>query len=297
MSFLYFIMACFLFLGIFSLLSSSFDIPSFKTYKTIHKIAKVKKTDNKTLDNVIQMVSDWIVPFVKLNPYKKNKMQAVFTSIGINKTPEQLHAEGLAKLSLTALVALMAFFIRPIFGFGLCALAVAFYFQTIQRPYDELEKRRSKIERELPRFCNNIEQELKIDKELKTSSFNVLNILENYQKNAGFALAHELSITIADMKSSNYESALVRMESRINSGMLSSIIAGLISVNRGDDSYFYFTNLTEELNETEINRLELEVKKRPSKIRKYLVLIMIAFMGGFFVIAGYQILSLMPTLF
>lgn len=297
MSIIYLIIGGLIFLAIFSLLSSAFEVPNFKVYQTIQKIGKEKKVESRFLENIILSISEWIVPFIKLNPYKKSKMQAVFVSLGINKRPEELHAEGLAKAFLTALLALALFFVIPLIGVALIVLAILFYFQTVRKPYDELEKRKGSIERELPRFCSNIEQELKTDRGDKGGSVNVLTILENYQKNAGFALAHELNITIADMKSSNYESALVRMESRINSGMLSSIISGLISIDRGDDALFYFSNLTDELNEIEINLLEMEVKRRPSKIRKYMVLIMVAFMGGFFVIIGYQILTLLPKLF
>ncbi len=46
-------------------------------------------------------------------------------------------------------------------------------------------------------------------------------MLERFRMNAGESLSGELDILIADMRSSNYEAALTRFESRINSPMLS----------------------------------------------------------------------------
>lgn len=40
---------------------------------------------------------------------------------------------------------------------------------------------------------------------------------------------------IADMKTGNYENALIHFETRIGSPMLSDVIRGLIGVLRGDD--------------------------------------------------------------
>lgn len=67
-------------------------------------------------------------------------------------------------------------------------------------------------------------------------------MLERFRMNAGESLSGELDILIADMRSSNYEAALTRFESRINSPMLSDVVRGLIGVLRGDDSAVVFSD-------------------------------------------------------
>ncbi len=125
----------------------------------------------------------------------------------------------------------------------------------------------------------------------------MLGILSDYRKNAGLALGEELDITVADMKSSNYEYALTRLESRVGSSGLSNITRGLIAVLRGDDGKLYFEMLNHEMRKLEINQLKMEVLKRPAKIKKYTILLLIAFIATFFVVLGYQIVTTLPTLF
>ncbi|UYO64417.1 secretion protein F [Acetobacterium wieringae] len=287
---LYLIAFIILFIGIFKILSALFEVPNHRITKTITLIGKSKRQKQSIFDDLVSKIAEIIIPFVHINPYKQKKMSAALMSLGINKTPEMLHSEGMAKLFLTGALAFVFLFIIPLISLALIVLAILLYVQAIQKPFELLEKRRKAIERELPRFCSNIEQELK-------NTHDVLGIITNYRKNAGEALGEELEITIADMKSSNYENALTRLEGRINSGMLSNIVRGLTAVLRGDDNQYYFNNLSMELRSVEINELKLEGAKRPRKIKKYIALIMAAFIGGFFVIVGYQILTLLPKLF
>jgi len=287
---LYAIAFLFLVFGLYKLFAVIFEVPNPRTIKTIHLIKKSNRKTAGTTAGVVSKLAVFIVPFVKLNPYKQKKLTATLNSLGVEKTPELLHAEGLAKAMLTCLLIPPCFMVFPLISLGVFILALLLYVQAVRKPFEWLEHRRKVIEHELPRLCSNIEQELKNTKD-------VLGILVNYQKTAGTVLGEELEITIADMKSSNYENAIMRLEGRVNSGMLSNICRGLISILRGDTNPYYFNNLSMELRNIEINELKLEGAKRPRKIKKYIALIMVAFIGGFFVIVGYQILTLLPTLF
>ncbi len=100
-------------------------------------------------------------------------------------------------------------------------LVILTYFKNPQSD-EKVAERRDKIDSELPRFVATIEQEL-------ASSRDVLTILENYKNHAGPEFAAELDVLTADMRSSSYEAALVRIEGRIASPMLSDITRGLIA--------------------------------------------------------------------
>ena len=141
-------------------------------------------------------------------------------------------------------------------------MAVFSYFKEINKADAMLKEKRETIEVQLPRFVATITQELK-------NSRDVLTILENFKHNANEQLGIELDILTADMRSSSYESALTRFESRINSPMLSDIVRGLIGVLRGDDGAVYFQMLSHDMKQLELQKLKAEASKVPPKIRKF----------------------------
>ena len=70
---------------------------------------------------------------------------------------------------------------------------------------------------------------------------------------AGKDFGAELDQTIADMKTGNYENALIHFETRIGSPMLSDVIRGLIGVLRGDDQRMYFKMICFDMRQIEQN--------------------------------------------
>ncbi|MNC46422.1 hypothetical protein D3C75_954440 [compost metagenome] len=122
-------------------------------------------------------------------------------------------------------------------------------------------------------------------------------MLEVYAKNAGICLQSELFITIADIKSGNQETALLRLETRIGSTMLSDIVRGLLAVLRGDQGVVYFEMLAHDFKLIEIQRLKLIAMKRPGKVRKYSFYMLGCFMLMYIVILGMEIMRAMGKLF
>ncbi len=169
-------------------------------------------------------------------------------------------------------------------------MAITVYFKEIRKVDEKLAVKREKIESELYRFVSTIEQELK-------SSRDVLSILENLKLNTTNFFREELEILIADMRSSSYESALMRFESRINSPKLSDVIRGLIGVLRGDDNNGYFQLLAHDFKQMELQRLKKEAQKIPAKIRMFSFTMLICFMLMFGVIIIVEIIKSFGTMF
>ncbi len=120
-----------------------------------------------------------------------------------------------------------------------------------------------RLKRSFRGWSQLIEQEIKIRQECGRDA-------ERFRMNAGESLSGELDILIADMRSSNYEAALTRFESRINSPMLSDVVRGLIGVLRGDDSAVYFQMLSHDFKQIELQRLKAEAQRKiPPKIRVF----------------------------
>ena len=115
-------------------------------------------------------------------------------------------------------------------------------------------------------------------------------MLEHYKKNAGEDFAKELDIVTADMRSSSYEAALTRFESRLNSPMLSDITRGLIGVLRGDDGGMYFQMLSHDMKQLELQRLKAQAMKIPPKIRVFSFLMLMCFLMMYMVVIIFEII-------
>ena len=154
------------------------------------------------------------------------------------------------------------------------------YFKEIQKADEKLKAKREEIERELPRMVATIEQELKATR-------NVIGMLERFKINSGSALTARSARLFADMRSSNYEAALTRFESRLNSPMLSDVVRGLIGVLRGDDSAVYFQMLAHDFKQIELQRLKAEAQKIPHKIRVFSFAMLMCFLLTYLAIICY----------
>ncbi len=218
------------------------------------------------------------------------KLSASLKSAEIKLSPETYIARAWVKAGLTLLFVIPALLIFPLLFPVVLFLSIAIYFKEIGRANDAVKERREDIEYELHRFVATLTQEFK-------ASRNVLSILESYKQNAGPSFKKELEITVADMKSGSYESALTRFEARIGSSRLSDVISGLIGVLSGGDGIVYFQMLTHDLKQKEIQRLKTLAMKRPSKIRKYSFAMLFCFMLMYLSVMFIEIISTLGKMF
>lgn len=274
--------------GLFQLVTGIYNVPSHRKIKTVINVGKSSREEISQFQKLIFDLSFTLSKYVSINSYKRKKMEQALHTLNINKSPELVYAESLVKGILVGSTSIPVFFLSPVLGGILVLLGFLIYTKEMKEPFVQVEKKRIKIEKELPRFASAIEQELKTRRD-------VLGILTDYHKNSGDALKEELIKTIASMRSSNYEKSLIDFETRVGSSNLSSIVRGLVAVIRGDNNTFYFELLSIRLREEEINTLKMEALKRPGKLKPYVFLILFAFIGTFFLVVGYQIYKLLPT--
>ena len=122
-------------------------------------------------------------------------------------------------------------------------------------------------------------------------------MIEYYAQNAGELLREELNITAADMRSSNYEAAITRLESRIGSPMMSDVCRGLIGILRGDDMEIYWSNLGLKFADIHRQTLRRRAQKVPKKVKRLSVVLLACFMLIYVVVIMYQILDSLALLF
>lgn len=275
--------------GIYLIFANALKLPTIQTSKNIISFyGRDNRADkiNVLLDRLGSRISKIII----IDEYKRKKLLATLKTAGINETPEKHIATIWIKTALPLVLAIPLSFILPIAIPIILVMAVRTYFKESRRAEKSLSKEKEKIEYELPRFTREIAQELK-------STRDVLLILERYKNNAGKTMKRELNITIADMKSGNYETALTRFETRIQSPMLSDVVRGLISVIRGDDALVFFQLLSHDFKALEIQRLKHEASKRPSKIRKYSFLMLGCMLLMYILIIGISVVKELGGMF
>lgn len=276
--------------GLFQLVGGIFDVPSHREIKTIMAVGKKKKEKVNVLDAFVFKVSHLIIPYVRINPYKRKKMSNALKSLGSLDTPEMVYSRAFVESAIYAGVGLILVFIHPIFTLILLFYAIQRFSTQIGKIDQLMRKRREKIEWELPRFVNTVQQEIKKRQDL-------LAILIDFRKNSDGELGEELEVTIADMKTSDYENAISRLDARVVSSLLSDVTQGLIAVLRGDDIVSYFEQLGIQLRSFEKNRLKKEMNRRLEKIKKYPYILLFTFLLMVVYAVGYDIMTTLPSIF
>jgi len=286
------LIACVL-LGIaaYNLSCAFIDIPTGKTSKMMLLSRKQQgvKTD-KLLDVYITRIAIFLERFVKLDKLKRSKLQNTLAIAGVEASPEVYTLKAYITAALVALCAIPVFFIQPLFAMVVIGLAVTLWFSTYYAAFDFVKKRKKIIEAEIPRFALTIAQNLENDRD-------VLRILTSYRRVAGKEFGQELDQTIADMKTGNYENALIHFEGRVGSALLSDVVRGLIGTMRGDDQRMYFKMICFDMRQIEQNNLKKEAAKRPKKIQKYSMMMLICIILIYIVVLCTEVIGSLGVFF
>ena len=286
-------LASIIFLGIaaYNLSCAFVDIPTGRTSKMMMLARKQQSSKKeKLLDVYITKIAVLLAPFLRLDRLKRNRLQTALAIAGLELTPEAYTARAWVTAAAVGLCAIPMAFLMPLLSPVLVGLAVALWFSTYYAAFDFVRKRRKLIEAEIPRFALTIGQNLENDRD-------VLKMLTSYRRVAGRDFAAELDQTIADMKTGNYENALLRFETRIGSPMLSDVVRGLIGVLRGDDQRMYFKMICFDMRQIEQNNLKKEAAKRPRKIQRYSMMMLVCIMIIYLVVLCTEVINSLDVFF
>ena len=289
---LLFLFGLFLALGLFFLASFFLRLPTIGAARamlgTVKRERKAKAAG--TLEAVLMTAAVRLAKYIRIEEYRRGRMEKVLKAGGMNLTPEVYQAYALVKAGAVLLGIVPCLLLLPLLSPVIVILAVLLYFKETQSADEKMKAKREEIEGELPRMVATIEQELKATR-------NVVGMLERYRINAEPALRGELDILLADMRSSNYEAALTRFEARLNSPQVSDVVRGLIGVLRGDDSAVYFQMLAHDFKQIELQRLKSEAQKIPPRIRVFSFALLLCFLLTYLVIIGYVALESLGGMF
>ena len=276
--------------GLYFVLADVYKIPYYKTSKAVESLSKRQKDKKSSLDIWLSGIAEWLAKHLRLNEFKRAQLEADLKTAQMDITPEMFKANAVVKACLIAVLAIPVAFIFPLLVPVVLFLAFFLYRIEVKSVSKRIKAKREKIEYELPRLVSNIEKTLAHNRD-------VLYMLESYAPNAGPELKHELNITVADMKSGNYEGAITRLESRVGSSMMSDVCRGLIGILRGDDNRMYWATLALKFNDTARQQLRLRAQKVPKKVKRLSMCLLICFMLIYVVVILEQIMDSIGVLF
>lgn len=276
--------------GIYNWLLILLKVPSKRTTNAIKSVAARNRPAAASFKNTYNDVSLFVSRFIHLSEYKKKELTDALKIANIAMTPELFTARALVKAAGAMLLSIPIFFLSPIFGLLMIVLGILLYVKDKQQLDDCIREKRKQIECDLPRFVYAISQEVQL-------THDVITILERHKDNFSSYFNEELSITISDMRTGNYEGAITRLEGRIGSTNLSEVCRGLIEMIRGNDTHVYWETLAIRFSELQKQQLREIALKVPPKVNRLSFWLMAAMIGLYIMVLGYQLIGNMDILF
>ena len=248
-------------LGIYLIITELAVMPSSKSRKTVSMLFRESMGFS---DQFSVPLANFLVRFINIETIRKKDIQLKLNAAEIKCSPEFYIAKSISDGILIAVFAVPMLWIMPVASICCIVGGVLIYFQSMKRADRIIKQKRENIETDMVLFASTICQSISTSRDV-----------------CGDIFRHELDVTIADMKTGNYEEAIKKLDERVNSSDLSEIIKGLLSVMHGDDQRIYFEMLTKDLMTKEKENLKKEARKRPEKMNGVSVFMVICFLTMF----------------
>lgn len=234
-----------------------FKLPAGKVTKTLRSasVGNAKRSGNEINHQLAVLLSKIII----INDYKRQEMREKLAVADIDETPEVFKAQGLIIILEFAISALLLAFIHPLLAVMPAVIGFVQYKKHNNLVINAVKELQEQIEIDLPRFVYSMKQEM-------LASHEVLTILERHKNDYSDQWRRQMDITVADMRSGNYEAALQRLEGRVGSTSLSEVVRGLIEMSHGNDMAVYWETLQVRFSEMRKAQLRKIVKKIPDKV-------------------------------
>lgn len=277
-------------LGLWLILS---EVAYNRTSRLRRTLRQFDNTENKEglSDKLIYPLAGWLQEYIKLSELKKERLERELRAAQLNISPELYVARNIVGTALVVVLCLVLGILvwRVLAVAGI--LVGFFVYRFLSSSATKAAKKiRAEIDEEMPSFASYVCAYVR-------ESHDVLDLLERWRIRSGSAFAAELSICLADARTDGVEGALIRLDARSHSHMLSQIVRGLIAVDRGEYKIEHFERLEAEFDGVERERLRKLAKDGPSKVRPYSLLLFGAFMVVLLVVVITFFISNTQTLF
>jgi hypothetical protein len=257
---LYLLLYFFILLGAWLIASTLLGGEKLKHEKIIKMYTEheKKRSASSGIDAGLEKLSRKFAKFIHINDIRRSEMEKSLYMIGSSQTPEEYMAYAFTIAAIVLVIGLLMFLISKIFGVLIIGCAVIAFVYVMRKLSEGSRGAVKVIERELPKFVAYLKQAF-------LTNSNVIYVLDEY-KTSNAVFARELGQTLADAKTSNFDSALARLDQRVNSSKLKMVISGLQSAYNGDDVKIYFAMLEKDFNAFEVSELKKDIKSIPQQL-------------------------------
>lgn len=239
--------------------TGSFPAMSLRTMEAV-RLHKVYGGLSGRWNNAITWLGRLLEPRIPLSEYRQSEYARYLKMARSGRTPREFFAFLGARAMVCTALGLLLFPVHWAFPLLLGGYGVYLFQSDLTSLKRNYTRRRDQMEMDLPKLCSVINSRLK-------STQNVCSILESFLPIASPATRDELAATVADMKTGSEQGALLRLEQRISSPMVSDVVRGLISVLSGDDQVVYFATKQLQFNNEAITRKLKDIRSRPARLR------------------------------
>jgi hypothetical protein len=265
------------FVGLYAIALEVFKIPSLARSGVV-KSLMAEPNDRGVLNDMVYGISKKLSAVLKLSPFKREELSGKLRALDMAITAEEYTATALTKAALTLLVIIPAIMTLPLLALAVIGAALVRYFTEMHRVDKLLAEKRKLFDREVPRFARSLAENLEYNDD-------ILAILEKYKETAlSPFFRREIDRTVADAKISSLPEALVRFDERISSKYLSDVVRGLLSIINGSEGVSYFRLIVRDIKKEEYEMLRIEAMKRPDKLKKWSLAILIMIIVTLFMV-------------
>ena len=179
-----FLFAVLLAAGLFFIFADVLKLPTMGAAKAMLSAGKQSKKTSKTLEAYLMSGAVKLSKIIRMDEYKRSRMQNVLKAAGIAMTPEIYTAYAIVKAGAILLGVIPCLLLFPLLSPVLVFLSVLVYFKEIRKADEQLKAKREQIESELPRFVATVEQELKNSRDVaddRNDSYSRPNVPSNPQ--------------------------------------------------------------------------------------------------------------------
>lgn len=277
MQFLIFIL---LIAGMFMTVSGVLKLPPQRTSQRLRSVSGKETMTEMLKRHLLLPVIKIAAPFIRIDDFKERRMKIKLERAELKLSPKEYYARAFVMAVCTLAVGVvLALMIMLEMSVIVCALSAIVYFHCIDEVNDKLKEKDERIERELPKFVRAIVQGLKTERD-------VIKLVETYSDIASDGLRYDIEVLVLDLKSGNFENAMLDFDKRVGNAYMSRLVKALIAVNRGDNQEAALNHLLSDMSLLSHENMQRELNKRPGRVRMMVIPIVVIGILTLFYVVG-----------
>lgn len=251
--------------GMFMTASSILKLPPQRASQRLRSVSGKATMTEMLKRHLLLPVIKIVAPFIRIDDFKERRMKIKLERAGLKLSPKEYYARAFIMAAGTFVIGMMtSLTVMTEMSVVVCILSVVVYFHFIGEVNDKLKEKDEKIEREMPKFVRAIVQGLKTERD-------VIKLLETYSEIAEDGLRYDIEVLVLDLKSGNFENAMLDFDKRVGNAYMSRLTKSLIAVNRGDNQEAALNHLLSDMSLLSHETMQRELNKRPGRVRMMVV--------------------------